>query len=159
MIRRLRYLIVLVLLGAASLLLASTPAAVGTLFVKEGNLTASRATEFSGPVYVAVASDPRHGPLIAVLDGSGNVWVKEGSLTATWTEECAGGATFVAVASDAKHGPLIAARVGTDVWAKEGSAIAAWTNEYSGLSVGATPVAVGSDPTNGPVIGLAEAAA
>jgi len=38
-----------------------------------------------------VASDPTNGPLIGVLDlNAGNVYAKEGSLTAPWTEEVSG---------------------------------------------------------------------
>jgi hypothetical protein len=145
------------------------------VWVKEGNLTAPWTKKWATTATeVAVASDPRHGPLIAVLDGSGNVWATEGSLTAPWTEEYDSAATSmaaeysgivipaetVAVASDPRHGPLIVLLDGSgNVWAKDGGLTAAWTKEYSGLTVSATPVAVASDPANGPVIGVAEAAA
>lgn len=55
---------------------------------------------------IAVASDPVNGPLIAVLTDSGQVPVKEGSLTAKW-HKVRSHAAAVAVASDATNGPLI----------------------------------------------------
>jgi hypothetical protein len=43
--------------------------------------------EYSGVAEVAVASDPTHGPLIAAVTDSGELLVKEGSLTASWDSE------------------------------------------------------------------------
>jgi hypothetical protein len=162
----------------------------GNLWAKEGSLTAAWTKEISvssttgptgatgvtGSAGPAVASDPTHGPLIAVLDPDGNVWAKEGGLTAPWAEiavysssctaatgPCGGpGPLQVATASDPTNGPLIAVLDGDEnVWVKEGSLTAAWS-EVSALSGttttgpidGAEAVAVASDPTNGPLIAV-----
>ena len=113
--RRSLYVFTLVLLGSAWLPLASAQAttsggtstppliAIGNpddFAAKVGSLTAP----WVDPVYGsndwgAIASDPTNGPLIAVNDGSGNIWAKEGSLTAaTWMKEYVSGALAVAVA-------------------------------------------------------------
>ena len=86
---------------------------------------------------MAVASDPTNGPLIAVIDDRGNVWAKEGSLTAPWVEEYSGSGAAapeaVSVASDPTNGPLIAvSTAGGVVYAKEGSLTAAWVEEFTG---------------------------
>jgi formaldehyde-activating enzyme involved in methanogenesis len=163
----------------------------GNLWAKEGSLTAkwteeinfgvssttgpTGATGVTGAQGPAVASDPTNGPLIAVLDGAGNVWAKEGSLTAPWTEISVyaassttgpeGDPTAVAVASDATHGPLIAVVDGAgNVWVKEGSLTAPWTevSAYQDSSVTSGPygdifaLAVASDATNGPLIAVVD---
>jgi hypothetical protein len=161
----------------------------GNVWAKEGGLTAPWAeisvysssctaatgpcgdTRTPGPLQVAVASDPTNGPLIAVLDGNGNVWVKEGSLAAAWSEVSAysnstttgpiDGAEAVAVASDPTNGPLIAVRDNDgNLWVKEGSLAAPWTEEANDSASTTGPygavlrVAVASDATNGPLIAV-----
>ena len=70
---------------------------------------------------IAVASDATHGPLIAVLLWSGELMVKEGSLTAPWNDEYSS-AEEVSVASDTTNGPLIALTNDTgEVLVKEGN--------------------------------------
>src|ERR1700721_418337 len=56
--------------------------------------------EYSDVEQVAVASDPVNGPLIAVTNGTGEVLVKQGSLSAGWNDEWPDNAAYVVVASD-----------------------------------------------------------
>jgi CHAP domain len=89
-------------------------------------------------------------PVIGVVTSNGKVLAKEGSLSASWTDEY-NGASSVAVASDPTYGPLIAVLTSSGkVLAKEGSLSASWTDEYNGAS----SVAVASDPTHGPLIAV-----
>lgn len=98
-----------------------------------------------------MASDATHGPLIAVLTWSGELMVKEGSLTAPWNDEY-GSAEEVSVASDTASGPLIAVTNGTgEVLAKEGSLTAGWNDEWPDNAAYAV---VASDPADGPLIGI-----
>src|SRR5579862_5803758 len=57
----------------------------GAALAKQGKLSGSWTNEFPGVTQLAVASDTRHGPLIAVLTKTGRVLAKEGSLTGPWT--------------------------------------------------------------------------
>jgi surface antigen len=110
----------------------------GEVLAKEGSLSAAWTDEYNGATGVAVASDPTHGPLIAVYANSGEALAKEGSLSAAWTDEYKL-LPFLAVASDPAHGPLIAVWSGSGkALAKQGSLSAVWTDEYNG----ATDVAV-----------------
>jgi len=89
-------------------------------------------------------------PLIAVLDGSGNVSAKQGGLSAGWVAE-AGGISQVAVASDPVNGPLIAVlATNGNVYAKESDLSAGWVLETTGVK----QIAVASDPVNGPLIAV-----
>ena len=98
--------------------------------------------------YVAVASDPVHGPLIVVETLKGKVLAKEGKLSAPWVTEYSG-ALHIAAASDAKHGPLIGiVTSGAKVLVKEGSLTAKWHDEYNG----AQTIALASDTKHGPLI-------
>jgi hypothetical protein len=99
---------------------------------------------------IGVASDGRHGALVAFRNVPGIVWAKEGSLNSGWVVEQKHVMSF-AVASDREGGPLIAIldNAGT-VWAKEGSLDAGWTEEQTGVKA----VAVASDPHNGPLIAI-----
>jgi hypothetical protein len=145
----------------------------GEVLVKEGSLTATWTTEtitttttsggttttttgpITGALQVAVASDASNGPLIAVLTGSGQLLVKEGSVTAPWHAEYTGVLNLYggfAVASDPSNGPLIGLITDSgQALVKEGSLSALWTTEETG---GAQGIAVASDPSNGPLIGL-----
>ncbi len=68
------------------------------------------------------------------MTNSGEVYAKEGGLSAAWVDEFSG-ATQVAVASDGTNGPLIAVLTGSgQVYAKEGGLSAAWVDEYGGVS-------------------------
>lgn len=163
---------------AAALVLATTPSALASraaparsaespliavisetaksanLLVKEGSPSAPWNLEYKhvDSHQAAVATDSRHGPLIAVITDSDDVLVKEGSLTASWNHEYNGGnAEYVAVASDPKNGPLIVVMTFQGkVLAKEGSLTARWVTEYSR---GALHIAAASDSKHGPLIG------
>ena len=71
------------------------------MYAKEGSLSAAWTEEWATASKVAIVSDATNGPLIAVIDASGNVWAKQGSLTTPWVEEYSGAsdaATAVSVA-------------------------------------------------------------
>jgi hypothetical protein len=90
--------------------------------------------EYGGVSTIAVASDPVHGPLIAVLTTNGTVLAKQGDLSAQWVTEYTR-AHQVAVASDSMHGPLIAVLTATGTaLAKQGSLSAPWVTECTGTS-------------------------
>jgi surface antigen len=102
----------------------------------------------SGDFKYIHVKDLSASPVIGVVTSNGEVLAKEGSLSASWTDEY-NGASSVAVATDSTHGPLIAVLTSSGkVLAKEGSLSASWTDEYNGAS----SVAVASDPTHGPLI-------
>jgi hypothetical protein len=106
--------------------------------------------EYTGAQEVAVASDPVNGPLIAVLTTGGELLVKEGGLSAAWTDE-ESGVSQIAVASDPVNGPLIGVvTTAGEALVKEGGLSAAWTDEESGVS----QIALASDSTDGPVISI-----
>jgi hypothetical protein len=71
-----------------------------------------------------------HGPLIAALTGSGELMVKEGSLTAKWNHEHSD-VEQIAVASDPVKGPLIGIIADAEAMVKEGSLTAKWNHEHS----------------------------
>jgi hypothetical protein len=122
----------------------------GTAYVKEGGLSAPWVAEASGISEMAVATDPRNGPLIGVLTTDGTVWVKEGGLSAPWVQE-ATGISQLAVATDPVNGPLIGVlSTGGIADVKEGSLSAPWVFEDSGVS----QIALASDDANGPLIGV-----
>ena len=75
---------------------------------------------------VAVATDATNGPLLAIVDATGTVYAKQGSLRAGWVKEQGPGVWEVAVATDPKTGPLVAIRRSADYWAKSGSLNAGW---------------------------------
>jgi hypothetical protein len=81
---------------------------------------------------VAVASDPVHGPLIAIETQELQALVKEGSLTARWNHEH-NGIEQIDVASSPASGPLIGVLTESGrALFKEGSLTAAWNDEWNG---------------------------
>jgi len=102
-----------------------------------------------------VASDTRHGPLIATLTSKGKLLAKQGRLSAGWTSEHSGVGSM-AVASDLVRGLLIGVvpfapdhDLG-EMLAREGSLTARWHSEHIDVS----QAAVASDPAHGPLIGV-----
>jgi hypothetical protein len=97
-------------------------------------------------------------PLIGMVNGSGEVIAKEGSLTAGWNDEWPDNAAYVVAASDSAGGPQIGVVTeGTvtnpydnEAMVKEGSLGAGWNDEYGNVAA----IALGSDPVNGPLIGV-----
>ena len=126
--------------GLAFKVIAALAMASGSVFVVTGGGRADAAplasdnspmaNAFEPPATaIGVASDGRHGPLVAFRNVPGIVWAKEGSLNSGWVIEQEHVMSF-AVASDREGGPLIAIldNAGT-VWAKEGSLDAGWILE------------------------------
>ena len=122
-------------------------------YTSSGWIAASSVDEFLHPhdvVPAPTAPAPTAPAVIGTLTNSGEVYAKEGGLSAAWVDEF-GGATQIAVASDGTNGPLIAVLTGSgEVYAKEGGLSAAWVDEFGG----ATQIAVASDSTHGPLIAV-----
>jgi serine protease len=90
--------------------------------------------EYTGVKEVAVASDPVNGPLIGVVTTGGEVLVKEGGLSAAWTDE-ESGVSQIALASDSTDGPVISILTTSGIaYTKEGGLSMAWVHEYTGAS-------------------------
>jgi hypothetical protein len=135
----------------------------GNAAVKEGSLTSEWYQEDiagdPGEARIYLASDANHGPLIGVVSPSGDLYVKEGSLSAAWNDEWNGyfGPTTygVSLASDIANGPTIAVALGNGTdQVKSGSLTGGWVTEASDSVSSATQVAVASDQHNGPLIGV-----
>jgi len=60
------------------------------VLVKQGQLNGSWTSQYAKASNLAVATDPASGPLIAVLTGTGQALVKQGSLDAPWIAEHTG---------------------------------------------------------------------
>jgi hypothetical protein len=127
------------------------PLTKDVLSVKEGSLRAGWNNMYRGVSKIAIATDPVHGPLIALLTSSGAVFARQGSLTSRWYGE-GHGVTQIAAATDTKNGPIIGiVTITGEVLVKEGrlTAAAPWVVEYS---KGAKGVSVASDPKHGPLV-------
>ncbi|MEZ0109920.1 hypothetical protein ABH920_003934 [Catenulispora sp. EB89] len=121
----------------------------GNTYASQGALSgASWNLEISGAAHQAVASDSTNGPLLVASTGNGEVYAKEGGLSAGWVDE-GGPATQVAAASDPANGPLVAyVAFGGELYVKEGSLSAGWVDEAGDVA----QVAVASDPVHGPLL-------
>ncbi|HEY3832849.1 MAG TPA: CAP domain-containing protein [Acidimicrobiia bacterium] len=105
----------------------------------------------TGVSAISVASDPVHGPVIAVLTPNG-VYAKQGSITAPWTRETLAGATAVSVATDSTNGPIIGVLEQPGFYVRQGLT-GTWTKEtFSGV----TGISVATDPTHGPLLGYVQ---
>jgi len=91
-------------------------------------------------------------PLIGVLTTTpGEVLVKQGGLSARWTDEFGSGVSQLAVASDPGHGALIGILTTSgEVLVKQGRLGARWTEEFTGVK----QVAVASDSEHGALVAV-----
>jgi GH25 family lysozyme M1 (1,4-beta-N-acetylmuramidase) len=103
----------------------------GSVYVKEGALSAGWTLETGGGTQVVVSGDR-----IGVLHSDGSVYVKEGALSAGWTLET-GGAEQIALSGDR----IAVLHTDGSVYVKEGSLSAGWTLETGG----GTQVALSGD--------------
>jgi hypothetical protein len=115
----------------------------GELLVKQGSLTAGWNREHGGvgtggggAGAIGVATDTKHGSLIAAVlfspdHDSGDLLVKEGSLSASWNLEHIN-VFNVSIASDAALGPMIGLQTFTPaVLVKIGKLTAPWNHEHA----------------------------
>ncbi len=118
-------------------------------YAKQGLYSGAWAEQGQPIRQVAVASDPVHGPVVAVLVNAGNLWVRQGSLTAPWVQEAVG-VSQIAVATDPVHGVLLGVRLtGGSVFAKQGLN-GTWVHERDNVA----QVSVATDFAHGPLIGV-----